>query len=142
MEINCRFQTISWNSKQLYACNVKEASITEKDQVIKEFKGVHKAGKSDKDVRIVWFNKANVNHFPRGLEKHFPNLTHLFIFVCGIKEISRNDLKGLEGLVYLRIENCQLTSLPDDLFTEMPNLRVVLFYGNKIEFASSEFLKP
>lgn len=66
----------------------------------------------------------------------------MVIIDCGLKEISKNDLKGLEGLVGLWMEYCQLASLPDDLFSDMPNLREIGFQGNQIEFASSNLLKP
>ena len=110
--------------------------------MIEGFKGLHAEGKSHNDVKLVLFRKSNLNYFPRDLGKHFPNLTDLFIIGSGLKEVTKNDLKGLEGLTCLHIRNCQLTTLPDDLFTEMPNLREVSFCGNKIDFASSELLKP
>src|SRR5690349_9379902 len=117
MEINCHFYEGDVNSEILYSCTIEEATITVKDHVIKEFKGVHEEGKSHQDVKCVYFYITNVNHFPQGLHKHFPNLTYLVIHGGGIKKISKNDLKGLGGLVRLWIEKCELTSLPDDLFT-------------------------
>lgn len=110
--------------------------------MIKEFKGIHEEGKSHNDVQDVQFFGTNVDFFPRGLSNHFPNLTHLTIICGGFKEISKMDLVGLEGLVHLQIRNSEMTSLPDDLFTAVPNLREVNFCVNKIEFASSEILKP
>lgn len=138
MEFLCWF----FSQKNSYACLVFEANITEKDHEIKRIKGIHKEGKSDKDVELVWFVNTKVNYFPRGLQNHFPNLNHLTIYSSGIKEISKNDFKGLEELVTLQIENSQLTSLPDDLFTEMANLEIVSFLENQIELTSSELLKP
>src|SRR5690349_10870298 len=104
MKIICRFNFCFIDSKKLYTCVIDEASIIEKDHVIKTFKGDHIRGKSHKDVQCVSIEKTTtVNHFPRGLIKHFPNFTHLIVLGGGITEISKTDLNGLEGLVGLYI---------------------------------------
>jgi hypothetical protein len=59
-----------------------------------------------------------------------------------LKEISRKDLNGLENLVGLCLGNNELTSLPEDLFVNMKNLKMVSFFNNKLEFIDSKMLKP
>lgn len=61
---------------------------------------------------------------------------------CTLKEISRNDLNGLEGLNCLIITRCKLTTLPEDLFIDMKLLHYVDLSSNRIEFASSKVFEP
>src|SRR5690349_2528304 len=110
--MNCKFlfQCEDFSEEQVYTCFIENANLITKDQVIKEIKGNHLEGKSHRDVKWIQFcESSTVKHFPRGLQNHFPNLTHLTISVLtgsGIKEISKNDFIGLERLVYLSIEGC------------------------------------
>src|SRR5690349_16112580 len=73
---------------------------------------------------------------------HFHNHTTLIIIDSAIKEISKNDLAGLQGLVRFYIQMIGLMSLPEDSFTKMPNLRIISCSGNQIEFTFSKFLEP
>lgn len=139
MEVNCRFN----DTFGRYSCTVLGAEISEAGKVIKSFKGKHLFGKSEVNVKELNFNTGpKLLYFPRELNKYFPNLTYLRFSRCGIKTISKQDLSGLEMLKAFWIDNCRLTSLPDDLLTNMPNLRTVSFSQNHIEFASSNLLKP
>lgn len=124
------------------APRVTSAEITSPIHAIKSFKGVHKKEKRSGDVEALCFEFCNVERFPRGLNKHFPNLRYLAIRKCALKETSRSDLKGLSSLEWLSIQFCMLTSLPDNLFRKMPKLEAVGFPYNKIEFASSKLLQP
>src|SRR5690349_17784346 len=103
MEINCLFNIGNIISKNLYTCLIDEVIIDKKDHVFCALNGDHKRGKSHKDVQCVQFRCRSLNYFPRGLQKHFPNITKLIILRGGIKEITKNDLEGLEGLVGLYI---------------------------------------
>lgn len=68
---------------------------------------------------------------------------HIFyIRECGLKQIKREDLNGLENLTCLEITDCKLSTLHDDLFVNMKSLTVVNFRGNQIEFATSKVLEP
>lgn len=146
MEIKCEFQEVNWISGDglalLYMCTVKSANIKDPFHTIKAFSGAHVEGKSHADVKRICFENTIVEYFPNDLYKHFPNLTHLSISNCGLKRISRQDLKGLVGLMTLGIRKCSITSLDDDLFVGLPNLRSVFLDNNKIKYASSEVLKP
>lgn len=96
----------------------------------------------NEDVRVLQFQETTVNFIPRGLNLIFPNLDKLKIKNCGLKRITREDLVGLEKLRHLYLDGNELTSLPDDLFIDMPNLKWINFGCNKIEFVSSDLLKP
>lgn len=139
MEIECDYI----NSRCVkYSCYVHTSSITEPSTAVKSFNGGHQSGKGNGDVEAVWFSCTTVEYFPINLQMHFANMKILTINQCGLKEISRDDLIGLDRLVDLDLSKNELTTLPDDLFVDMPNLIRVYMYENKIEFASSKLIEP
>lgn len=138
MEIECTFDFVGGQ----YTCSVSKASIDRPNVDIVSFEGKHQMGKNNNDVTEVDFDSMRVEYFPRNLQMIFPSLKFLIIRTCGLKEISRQDLDGLGKLVFSSDGNNKLKSLPDDLFSNMPNLKYVSFGGNRIEFASSKLIEP
>lgn len=143
MKISCEFGkglcTIYLNK---YTCTVTSASICKPNSRVKSYNGKHASGKNDHDVKAIKFENQVVEHFPRNLHKIFPQLESLFISNCGLKAISRRDLIGLENISGLGIFSNQLTSLPSDLFVDMPKLRNISFIGNKLGSVSSKIFAP
>lgn len=86
--------------------------------------------------------KQVVHYLPRNLHKIFPKLERLTINHCGMKNISREDLKGLENLEEIDLSNNELKSLPEDLFRDMKKLKSIYFDDNHIEAMSSNLLQP
>lgn len=147
MEIECNFEEFDWydcheQNSLIYTCVVTSANILNRAVEIRSFKGEHEDGQTNADVKAILFREAKVEYFPRKLHEIFPNLTHLEISDSGFKTISAEDLIGLENLLEFSIINTDLTTLPDDLFANMPNLKAIWFSNNKIEFATSKLLKP
>lgn len=145
MESECCFRVTTckeWQSAQktLYTCFVASAEIKEPFAVIESFKGEHEGDKTDQDVEGISVLNTVVEYFPRRLHKTFPNLVMLQIINCGLKNISHKDLLGLENLNSITIVSNPLTTLPDDLFTDMVHLKKIQLSDNKIEFASSKLL--
>lgn len=100
------------------------------------------AGKGNLDVEALFFNNTTVHYFPKGINFHFPNLKAFEISNCGLKEISREDLNGLEGISLLCLENNGLESLPNNLFEGMKKLKWISLRRNKLESLSSQLLQP
>lgn len=144
MNIECEFKDANWyGGVTLYSCFVSSASFTESLATINSFRGVHAEGKSDKDVQGIQFSKAVVQYFPRGLDNFFPSLIGLSIHDCGLKKMHSYDFKELPKLEMLTIVyNNQLTSLPDELFVNMNNLKFIDLSQNKLKIMSSKLLKP
>jgi BTB/POZ domain len=142
MEVKCKFEYQLWNSIKLYTCVVSSATVTSSKQRIKSFNGIHENEKTNDDVEAVLFANTQVEYFPKGVNVIFPNLTNFSINSCGLKSISRVNLIGLKNIERFYIFSNELTSLPDDLFTEMPKLKVFSFFNNKLECLSSKLLKP
>lgn len=110
-----------------YVCSVKSLVVTKPDTVITEFKS------NPLIIKTLVIEKQNVQHFPKGLPCLFPNLEHLVIRRCGLKEIHASDLEGFTNLKILELDNNNLTRLPDDLFRHVPQLEKASFKNNRIK---------
>lgn len=144
MKVTCTYSMCESKSlvKPMYKCTIKEANIHEPYTKISKFEGVHMKGLSNLDVEFISFYKSVVKYFPRNLHRSFPRLVYVNINDCGLQEITWRDLLGLENLHTFAITNCRLKTLPDDLFINSPKLSKIYFGFNKIEFATSNLLKP
>jgi BTB/POZ domain len=143
MEVKCVFKDHEWEGGQrLYTCFVNSASITEEGAKIISFKGNHVRGRRDEDVEAISFSDTTVECFPRDLIFFYPGLKAVEINNCGLKNITKKDLIGLENIEELTIDSNELTLLPDNLLSDMPKLKRISFYDNKLEFVNSEVLEP
>jgi BTB/POZ domain len=133
MELLCKFSTASYGDR-FYTCVVKEASVLKRHRIIKGFIGEHEPGKSNNDVKAIRFEETTVHYFPRGLAEIFPALKKLSIRQCGLRSVTRDDLKGLENLEDLSLCANPLQWLPSNLFVGMTKL--------KLERISSKILEP
>lgn len=147
MEIDCEFHERHYCAGDVvatlfYTCSVASTSISKRFTEVKAFKGEHLPGKSNNDVKLLTFHCTRVDYLPRGFQKIFNNLTHLRILNCGLKEISREDLIGLENLEMLNLKCNELRSVPNNLLENMHKLTMVTFCDNKIECLSSQLFTP
>lgn len=122
----------------VYTCCLYKKEIAART----EFCGPHLPDRSDDDVRgIALANCKFQAGFPRDLTEKFPNLDHLAVN-GGLSEISKEDLAGYANLRFLDLQGCEITSLPDDLFVNTPNLEVVYFSHNHIASIGRNLLEP
>jgi Leucine-rich repeat (LRR) protein len=146
MELNCIFTDQSWLMSNhniiRYTCEITDASITQSGTEISRCIGEHLPNRTNNYVTAIRFEETTVHYFPQGVHNIFPNLKALEISGTGLKEISREDLIGLENIEDLVLDNNQLTSLPSDLFAEMKSLKEISIFHNKLEFISSKLLEP
>lgn len=144
MDLKCEYkmESLIGFSKKFYTCMINSVSITSIDnRTIPPFVGVHHDDKSDNDVEAVWISDSVVKFFPQGLSRIFPQLIAMSIFNCGLIQITRDDLKGLGSLEAIYLNSNKLTTLPNDLFEDMPKLKRIIFYNNKLKYVSSELLE-
>lgn len=124
-----------------YSCAVSGATILEPGTAV-QFMGIHENGKKDHDVNSIFFQSSHVKFLPREIGLVFFNMRFLKVSGCGLKQITRRDLNGLEKLEHLNLSNNKLTFLPKDLFEGMNSLTQLNFYGNKITSLNSKILEP
>lgn len=137
MEITCTFETLD----DQYMCCVQKAVITQKCGV-KSFKGKHTPGKSNGDVEFLSFEDSIVHYLPSGLYNFFPNLEELEVQNCGLKEITSEELFGLENLKSLWLYENKLTSLPDNLFVHTKKITRFSVRENRLRNLSSRLFSP
>ena len=142
MEVNCVFKRMQWGGHLRYSCEIYGLVIVKPETSIAELKGKHTEANTNGDVNGLKIYKNKLEFFPRGLHKILPNLVHLKIGSCGLKEISRRDLNGLSNLNFISFQRNNLRHLPNDLFEEMPKLEVIDFSMNNIEEISRKLFDP
>ena len=144
MEVECEFRWATWGCehRKIASYTGFVTSIENPGALRTIFKGVHEDGKTNRDVTGLTLIGKKVEQFPRGIRSFFPFLTRLQIRDCGLKEISRRDLLGLENLKILYLLRNKLKTLPDDLFENMSNLEAIIFRNNEITTMSSKLFKP
>lgn len=129
MEIQCQFGYLDWtHNPNLYSCLVTSASITEPNTEIKSFKGLHLNGKNNNDVQGITFSNTDVRYFPRRVDVIFPNLIAFDIENCGLRKVTRRDVKGLESLEDFSLYKNELTSIPSDLFVGFHKLKMISLF--------------
>lgn len=143
MKLKCEFRIAPWyhEPKDFFTCFITSATITKRKTEIEDIVGTHLPNKN-KDVLGLVLSNTAAEYFPRGLNKKFPNLKALMLKNSGLKEISMQDLIGLENLETLLFLSEKLESLPDNLLTHMRKLSRITFYRNELEFVSSTLLAP
>lgn len=138
MNVQCKYQVAPYTDpiKRAYTCTVTSLSITRPGTEIKSFVGAHQPGYSDNNVQDLFIVDQDVKFFPRGLHKLFPNLTNLTILRCGLQDISKADLIGLEKVESF-ILNAETKTLPNDLFAGLGSLRWVYYNGDQFECSNN-----
>jgi Leucine-rich repeat (LRR) protein len=135
MELTCDF------GNHNTICFVRSCEITEPKTVIKSIVGEYLPGKTSNDVRSIFF-RGTVNFVPRGITDIFPNLIGLAIQNCALKSVCREDFSEFTNLKNLMLGSNELTTLPENLFQDMPLLKYISFYNNQIDSMSSRMFKP
>lgn len=143
MEIVCHFGHEEWtlSSKSVYTCTVTSCYIKNKG-LVAEFKAKHAVNRNNQSVRGLKFENTIVHYMPRNLAKIFPNLIYLEIKNCELQEISAEDLAGLKLLQDLSLEGNNITTLPEDIFKNMKQLKEVGLSKNLIQKFDVNILKP
>jgi BTB/POZ domain len=140
MQLRCTFEN-DLRSVFRYRCVVNKSNITQRCE-IDEFVGQHIERRSNEDVEVLQFEMALVHYLPSGIQKHFPNLKRLEVHGCQLREMSSQDLEGLENLEELSLIWNNLKTLPDDLFINTRRLQHVDLLMNQTEYLSSRLLDP
>lgn len=81
---------------------------------------------SDRDVTVEYFNAEDNmknEYLPTNIGETFPNLLGLNAHNCSIKEITRENFRGLNKLRTLILANNQIETIEDDTFDFIPAVR-------------------
>lgn len=139
MEVAACFYNIQHfhEKSAVYTCCLYKKDISD----FTTFFGRHLPDLSDGDVIGIALANCKFSGFPRELPTLFPKLDHVAIN-GGLREITKDDLRGFLNLKFLDLQGCEITSLPDDLFENTPNLEVIYLSYNKLSFIGEKLLEP
>lgn len=115
-----------------YECKARKFTTTKNDREITEVFGDHLEGKTNDDVKSFYVEFATLKYLPTNLGSFFPNLEHLNIFASRLRELTTDDLDGLEKLKTLGIFGNRIKRIPKDFFKKTPEIHHIDFSYNKI----------
>jgi hypothetical protein len=138
MEI--KFQSFGGNP---YCCVITSLTVKEKNFTLPAINpALHLENRKNSDVTSLDISESEMHFLPQNLASTFPNLRTLCTEKTQLKEISKHDLKGLTSLTSLLIINCDLQSLPSDLFVYVRKLKWIILSNNKIQHIGMHLLTP
>lgn len=118
----------------VYQC--KATIISRDDEYLSEVTNVtqnHMEGKTNDDVEFLWIIEPNLEVFPKGIEKFFPNLKGLNPADHKLKAFKKDDLKVFPKLLWISFYSNEITRLDDDLFSATPKLQYINLKYNRIK---------
>jgi hypothetical protein len=105
------------------------------------FTGVHRDGFDDAHVEILKIsNVPELQYFPLGVLRFFPNLIGFYLRRTGISRLNGNELLEYPQLQWFGLESGPLEFIPGKLFRSTPNMVSISFGGNKIKRVGKELL--
>lgn len=143
---NCRFSVLNQILVvgSAYTCEVLEVLVVENEDdslTLQNLTGRHVVGKTSDDVGLLLIVDQTFNSIPKNIETFFPNLVALGIERSKLLTISAIDLQPFPKLKVLGLYGNDLTSLHRGLFEFNPELVMIEFSANQIEFIDSELLE-
>lgn len=81
-------------------------------------------------------------YIPYGVHEFFANIEVLTVNFCGLKTVTKEDLKPLQHLRGLYLQNNELSSLSHDLFSHNPNIEEINLCDNKLQNVAVGVFKP
>jgi Leucine-rich repeat (LRR) protein len=97
---------------------------------------LHKAGRSNRDVRGIRSEGQEINFIPRDIDRFFPNIIALYLPNANIAEIYEEDFKPFPNLRMLWMMNNKIEVLEEHLFRNNPNLGEIAFNDNQLRQVS------
>lgn len=134
--LHCRFETIRYNSNEIYACTATALIETRIESVTAIF-GTHQTGKGNGDVLGLTIISQNMGFFPRNIEEFFPNVAVIDFSNNSISSISNQNLIPFPNLRHLGVASNRISSLDSNLFSGLNSLRFILLSDNAINSLDS-----
>jgi hypothetical protein len=144
--ITCNFRITSWQAigDHLYACEVTSVDLSLSSTHITGYTGNHLSGYSSDDVELISFRcqllSSQIRTVPKGFLNIFKNFTAIFFQTCPILFFYGDELFEYPNLLGYGHTHSNLAEIPKDFFAFTPNLIVVDFGANRIEFVAEGLL--
>lgn len=126
-----------------YSCFVKKIKVNDSSSSNITIVGNHNGTETNRDVvGISIRDQTQLDKFPRGFGRVFPNLKYFEIDNSSITRLYKDDFKDLEHLQGLWMPRNPIVAIPNDLFENVQGLRFLSFYKNKLKYIGHDILKP
>lgn len=112
--------------------NQGDVILDRSNREISSISGNHLASKANADVKLVVISKSNCFYFPLGFSNFFINLEGIKFFKTKFKEVRKEDLKEFPNLRLIDFEGNEIEFLEANLFENNPKLRFIGVDNNKI----------
>lgn len=147
IKISCYYLDGDWDTiGDVYTCNIASVDFSDNSTHVTEVTGEHKDGRSNDDVKMIWFSywtcpDFNIKAIPKGLLTFFPNFIAFFFGKCSISHLNGDELEEYPNLQFYAHNNVDdLTRIPGNLFASTPNMKYIGFIFNNIEHVGEGLL--
>lgn len=134
INFDCKFVKIS---SELH-CRI-DSYTEEENQVLTAVNGSAKAYPKVKGILFDLRGK-NLDYFPKGIEKFFPNLLDISISYGNIKKLNGDEFEHWKDLEEFRFDHTNLEIVPGNLFSKNKKLENIILSNNKIKVIGAELL--
>lgn len=142
LKINCEYGYRENCVRNCYQCTFREIIITKQNQTISDINGKHVWEESPADVQTIKAFEQHLAYIPSNLHQHFPFLSVLKVWSCGLRSLEQRDIRNLKYLTDLSVSGNRLETLRSDLFVFNQRLITVDFTRNRLRHIGTNFLKP
>lgn len=88
------------------------------------------------------YDSPHCLYIPFGIEKFFANIEVLTVQFCGLKIVTKEDLKPLRHLRGLYLQNNEIEILGNDLFKHNPEIQEINLCDNKLKNVAVGVFEP
>lgn len=127
LRLNCDFRL---NSEE---CKVNSLKVLENDVAVTTVVGTHAFRKTNNDVKELWISReVETERVPTKICEFFQNMERMDIYGTSINRISRDVFRGCVKVTKACVLFTSITTLPDDVFEDLIELKELYLYENKL----------
>lgn len=125
--LSCEFRQ---NSQE---CKVNALNVPKEDLEITGITGRHGFRKTNEDVKEIWITREVASEYvPEKACFFFENMQRMDIYGRQIKHITRQVFTNCQKVTKVCILFTALTTLPEDLFEDLPEIKELLLYDSNL----------
>ncbi|CAL1281578.1 unnamed protein product [Larinioides sclopetarius] len=91
-----------------------------------------------KGVERLWFEKSGITSIKNQAFSRLEKLKYLLLNGGSLKKLSRDWFPRPWGVIYLDLSNQKIASIPEDFFTDLPDLSIFIFKENLLTSISEK----
>lgn len=135
IQIKCEFRL---NSEE---CKVNSLKILENDTEVTSIVGAHAFRRTNRDVKELWIDRGvETEYAPTNICKFFENIERIDIYGSKVKHVSRQTFKSCQKVSKVCLLFTSLSSLPEDLFEDLTELKELFLYDNKLLYLPEKLI--